>query len=244
MDQNGAEDPGTTKGKHTRNEDTTLPAETRKPATNGDYAFLQLDGGAEANRKDATTEGIYMNGLTSQDAHDTATPPSAMELHLQLPPELQQWTDNYLPFGKLLERVSQECVNDLHDAIDELADMQVPQTNAPPTNGINSLVPTNGVGGSSDINDRKKLRLMNFAQNHRDRFIKMLVLSDWSRNVDQVSKLIDLHVWFTSQRAAHDNAAFAMANMKRNMIGAKLPNPDLSTALEALSTGKAPRMPH
>ncbi|KAL2355983.1 mediator complex subunit MED14-domain-containing protein [Cryomyces antarcticus] len=185
-----------------------------------------------------------MNGLTSQDAHDTATPPSAMELHLQLPPELQQWTDNYLPFGKLLERVSQECVNDLHDAIDELADMQVPQTNAPPTNGINSLVPTNGVGGSSDINDRKKLRLMNFAQNHRDRFIKMLVLSDWSRNVDQVSKLIDLHVWFTSQRAAHDNAAFAMANMKRNMIGAKLPNPDLSTALEALSTGKAPRMPH
>ena len=159
-----------------------------------------------------------------------------------LPPELEHWADSYTPMGKLLERVAQQCYSDLTETVDAMADIPV-QQHAPTVNGAGPHSIPHAAPDSSAASVEKKLKLMNFAQLHKDRFIKALVLSDWARNMEDMDKLIELRVWLQQQDEAATAVAGAIVQMKHNLIPAKMPNPNIQGALELLSTGKAPWMP-
>lgn len=153
----------------------------------------------------------------------------------QLPPELEHWAHTYVPMGKLLERMAQQCYHDLGEVIDQMADMTI---STPQANGVSNSAPD-----TSPQSVDKKLRLMNFAQSQKDRFIKALVLSDWARNMEDMDKMIELRMWLQQQDDASSQAADAIMRLKHNMIAAKMPNPNIQGALELLSTSKAPWVP-
>lgn len=96
---------------------------------------------------------------------------------------------------------------------------------------------------NSADNINKKVRLLSFAQSKHAEWVKALVITEWSRRSEDVSKMIDLKVHIDNQKTLYDFAIQEMSEMKRNLIQARVPNPDLKTALAVLSTGKAAWMP-
>ena len=158
------------------------------------------------------------------------------------PPKLDEWSHTYVSFQTLLTRIAQQCYNDILELVDALADMPVQQS-VPAVNGASSHVASYTALDSSLVSQEKKLRLMTFAQSHKDRFIKALVLLDWARIMPEMNKLIELRMWLQQQDDAAPAVADAIVQMKHNMIPAKMPNPNIQGALELLSTAKAPWMP-
>jgi mediator of RNA polymerase II transcription subunit 14 len=111
-----------------------------------------------------------------------------------------------------------------------------------------SALNTNGshmtsVDDNSSENLSKKLLLLNFAQETHADWVKALVITNWSRRSEDVSKTIDLKIYLDQQKAMYDMAIHEMSEVKRSLPYARVPNPDLKTALQVLSTGKAPWMP-
>lgn len=192
----------------------------------------------------------YLNG-SSREPDPSYRHPNMTSDHLRTiaraeasaqkpPPELLHITQGFFPYGQLVNRAVQQCWNDLSDLIAELADVQLstqPQTSqATIMNGKSS-------GNQSTENVQKKLRLLEFVQNKRAEFIKLLVLSQWSRQAADVSKLIDLQGFIRTRHLAYNAAIQRVADMKRDLVRAQVANPDLATALEVLSTGRAFSMP-
>nr|POE98251.1 mediator of rna polymerase ii transcription subunit 14 [Quercus suber] len=95
----------------------------------------------------------------------------------------------------------------------------------------------------SEASVARKQKLLEFASEQRDRFIKTLILADWGRDEEDIAKLIDLKVWLDKQRIAHGHAAQDIGQIKIDAIPTKTPNPNLDHALELLSTGKASWIP-
>jgi hypothetical protein len=161
-----------------------------------------------------------------------------------LPPEIEHITAGYIPLSTLIPRLVQETFNGLTDVIDEMAELEVsPTSREAQSNHATSQL--NGVGASTSLqaNVQKKLRMLNFAQDRRAQFIKILVLSQWSRQANVIGKVIDLTCWLDLQKRLYKDAKWWMGELKRIVGPAKTPNPDLKTALEALSLGKASWLP-
>ncbi|GFF28422.1 mediator of RNA polymerase II transcription subunit 14 [Aspergillus udagawae] len=149
-------------------------------------------------------------------------------------PELPHITQGFFPFSTLVNRSVQQCWNELSDLITELAAIQVsPHSSIP-------LLPVNGksAGNQSPENLQKKLRILDFAHAKRAEFIKLLVLSQWSRQARDVSKLIDLQNFVRARHQAFVDALQRVGDMKRDLVQAQVANPDLQTALEILSKGR------
>lgn len=200
-------------------------AQAKKPETNGNGTFHNA---SSANGSlQSTSDAIKGKSVADQDGP---------------PPELEHWAHTYVPMGKLLERVAQQCYSDLTEVVDAMADMPVQQA-APAINGAGSHGSSHPIPDQSQASIEKKLRLMNFAQEHKDRFLKFLVLSNWARNMEDMDRLIELRMWLQQQDDASSSVADAIVRMKHNMIPAKMPNPNIPGALELLSTAKAPWMP-
>ncbi|KAI4115855.1 MAG: hypothetical protein LQ345_003621, partial [Seirophora villosa] len=144
----------------------------------------------------------------------------------QLPPEIEHITFGYLPFSELITRLVQETFNGLTDSINEMSELQVPH--------VNGATPAD----TSQVSVRKRLRLLNFAQARRAQFIKILVLSQWSRQAQSISRVIDMRIWLDGKKRLYDDACNWMGELKRILESERMPNPDLRTALEALSLGK------
>lgn len=191
------------------------------------------------------THESHANGLQAGSADSSAsTTLGNQELIRQLPPEIEHITFGYLPLSTLISRLVQETFNGLNEVINELSDLQVSQSNQnAPINHIDSHTNGNGVIHNPQANIQKKLRLLNFAQDRRAQFIKILVLSKWSRQADAISKVIDLKVWLDGQKRIYDDATLWMGELRRRMGPLRMPNPDLKTALEVLSLGKASWLP-
>jgi len=202
--------------------------------TNGDVPLRQYDGSTDAQDEHTS------NGVSATPAGQAVASSSLLEL----PPEIRHVTQGYHPLGKLMSRSAQLCYNDLVDSINKMAEIHVPQqVNGTMPNGTNNHVAFNGAGDNSENNTRKKIDWLEFANKHRERFIRMLVLSDWSRKVDDLGKLIDLKVWNDNVQWNYSEAADSLAELKFAMEKAPLPNPDIKTAFEVLSTSKAPWIP-
>ncbi|KAJ5142091.1 hypothetical protein N7526_003086 [Penicillium atrosanguineum] len=154
------------------------------------------------------------------------------------PFELPHITQGFFPFGTLINRAVQQCWNDLSDLITELAAIQVSSegSNAQMTNGKSA-------GNQSSENVHKKLRILDFAHTKRAEFIKLLVLSQWSRQAAEVSRLIDIQGFIRTRHQAYENAVQYVGEVKRDLVRAQVANPDLKTALEVLSRGRVASLP-
>ena len=206
-------------------------------------ATAHLNGAPYTNGGNGLVNGNSLDrstaSLSAMD-HDHGISAAVSNLVGQLPPEIEHITAGYLPIGKLITRLVQETFNGLTEVIGSMSDMRVQSSNGqPPSNQANHHVNGNTAGNSSDNNTRKKMLMLNFAHEIRARFIKILVLWEWSRNVGGISKVIDLKVWLDNQMRIYDEVIFWMGNLKRMMDPAKMPNPDIRTALEVLKSGKA-----
>lgn len=179
--------------------------------------------------------GNFMEG--HQNGGDGVAPKDIKAQIDQLPPELVHITQGFLPLSSLLSRLAQKAHNDLSKTITDLAQMPLP---AAAING-NSHSMTND--DNSPQNIARKLRLLNFAQDAHTEWTKALIITNWSRRSDDVSKLIDLRVHLEQQKSHYEAALHELMELKRNLVHARLPNPDFKTALAVLTTGKASWMP-
>lgn len=154
----------------------------------------------------------------------------------ELPPEIAHITEGYIPLSGLLERLAQKTFNDMSTTINDLAEMPAPTST---TNGYGS----SGTDDNSQENLNKKLRLIKFLEDAHGDWAKILAITEWSRNADKMSKLIDLQQHLRTRKQYFNQSIDTLCEYKRGLLGARLPNPDLRTALEVLTTGKASWMP-
>ena len=166
------------------------------------------------------------------------TSSNAMERLSDLPPEIAHITQGYEPLSRLLTRTAQRTHQRLSSTILELAQMPVPGA-AVNGNGAHQAA----LEDSSVDNVNKKLKLLKFAQNAHAEWTKALVITSWSRRAEEISKAIDLKVHLDNHKFYYQSAFHEMSEAKRSLIHARLPNPDLKTAIAVLTTGKAPWMP-
>ena len=197
------------------------------------------------SRDGVLPNGRHQNGDTHKIEGYEATRTNALSPYGGLPPEIEHITQGYQPIGKLITRLVQETWKNLLEVIDAMSEMPVSQHQLSSTGGstyLNNHTSSNGAN-SSPTNIQKKMKLLNFAKHRREQFIKVLVLTQWSRQAADVGKVIDLKVWVDTQIQHYISAGWYMADTKRGLAAAKLPNPDLKTALEVLSTGNASWLP-
>lgn len=187
-------------------------------------------------------ESAPVPSTNAKDAIQNAQSPERSVLYPgrmnDLPDEIVHITQGFIPLSALLTRLTQVTHNSLQDTITEMAKMPLPAT---VTNGVSSHSTAND--DLSTENLRKKETLLNFAQDHHAKWVKALVITEWSRKTDKVSKLIDLKFHLDQQRMLFDVAVDNLVNIKRDLTYARMPSPDLKTALQTLSTGSAPWMP-
>ncbi|TKA77650.1 hypothetical protein B0A55_04623 [Friedmanniomyces simplex] len=158
------------------------------------------------------------------------------------PPRIEQpWRneDKNKHLGKLMDRLAQQCYIDLNKTLTDMTAQDEAAGGAPKANG---LLPQGSVD-TSEVSLRKKRALMEFAHDQRDRFTKTLVLSDWSRNAEEMANIIDVRVWQETQRNAYTFAANGIAATKIKSINFKVPAPNIVGAMELLGTGKASWVP-
>ena len=237
--------PGVLKRTVTRGEimSTMSAAEDTKEVTNGQGARKRkadelVNGDTYANGGVSTTNGVYANGAVADPGMSPKILAAAVHnISSQLPPEIEHITQGYMPLSKLITRLAQDTFNGLTETINEMADMQ------PPPNNALSHLPSYASAQALQVNVQKKTRMWEFAHDRRAKFIKILVLSQWSRQAEAVGKVIDLNFWINSQRQLYKDATAWVGELKRMLAPIKLPSPDLKTALEVLSTGKAAWLP-
>ncbi|KIW16088.1 hypothetical protein PV08_06139 [Exophiala spinifera] len=193
-------------------------------ASTHEYSALSINGQHVAGRISGANAGRDIaNGLEQ-----------APQEILQLVPK-----DSYLPMATLISRASQTCWNGLVDLVGQLAEIQVPQLPPEQTKTLANNLPNNQTKPNLD----KKDRLMKFANEQKADFIKLLVLLDWSKNVDQVSKTISINFWLMRRRQAYWSVISSLAFLKQDSAGFQVPNPDLKVAAEVLSKGKVNKFP-
>ena len=217
------------------------------------------EGGKFASREDSAPELDPLKSGATDDVRNGALPNGILPLpeHLsamngdfggtlpsltgsQDPPLLDQsWrrTDANKSMGVLVERLAQQCYTDLNTALTKMSEAEA-SSQAPQTNGVITHSIDN-----SEVSLTKKRTFMEFANNQRDRFIKTLVLSDWSRNEEDMARLVDIKVWQEKQANAQRDAISFIGTTKHNMVPAKMPNPNIEDAMELLATGKSSRIP-
>lgn len=184
---------------------------------------------------------VHTNGL-SRDvtalSQSSKMTPQSMEHPVSTPFELPHITQGFFPFSTLVNRAAQQCWIDLSELVTELAAVSV-------SSETSSLPAANGksLGNQSVENVNKKVRILDFAHAKRAEFIKLLVLSQWSRHAAEVSRLIDIQGFIRTRHQAYTSAVQYVGEMKRDLVRAQVANPDLKTALEVLSKGRVATLP-
>ncbi|KAK7753284.1 mediator complex subunit [Diatrype stigma] len=206
---------------------------------NRDYG--QLANGSIGDTKAMVNGNGNGNGDTATNQPQQHTPgPGASRMN-DLPDEIQHITQGFVPLGILVSRLAQTTHNALQERITALARIHVPGA-APAVNGN-----TAHSGGLPDDvspdNLAKKTQLLNFIQATHARWVKALVIAAWSRKAEPVSKLIDLYNCINTQKHLYEIGLDSLINVKRDLVYARLPNPDLKTALQVLATGDPTWMP-
>ncbi|RKF63359.1 Mediator of RNA polymerase II transcription subunit 14 [Erysiphe neolycopersici] len=155
-----------------------------------------------------------------------------------LPSEILHITQGYISLKTLIARLAQKTHRDLLKTVKDLAQMPTTYLKAN-SNGSQVMA----VDDTSAENLAKKLRILKFVTEAHEAWTKALVITGWSRKAEDVSKIIDLKVHLDARLQDYVAAIDQMAHDKRGYIHARLPNPDIKTALEVMETGKASWMP-
>lgn len=130
------------------------------------------------------------------------------------PPELQHITTNIVPLSSILDKFAQF-------AYAELSHVLKMQPN----------------------DDDKKKKLLDLLVYLRTQFTRLYVLTNWSHaSAHDFNKFIDLLAWLREQSSHFGNLIWSTKSLNQSLLSAKLPNPDLITAMEVLSNGR-PTLP-
>ena len=199
---------------------------------NGGLAIKQEpleNGKGKSNELDRT--GIDSGALSLQNAKTE-----------EQPDELQHITADIIPLDLLLSRLAQSTYSALQEQIAALASKPLPQNLL--TNGDAVSSSGGAVEDTSPESLEKKSMLLNFIQDLHAKWVKALVIAEWSKKAQQVGKLIDLRTHLATKLEIFNTAFWELVNVQREMYWAKVPAPDLKTALHVLSYGRAWWFPH
>lgn len=186
----------------------------------------------------ATPSG--MNGAVAAIA-GPVLPVNRME---ELPPEIAGvGPESYRSLSTLITRTAQETFNDMTGVLQQMADIPLNQRpNGALPNGLSHHVEVQAE--NAEVNKKKKLLLMQFGQTNRAKFIKLLVISNWAKKfAGPIAKLIDVYAWLGKEAANVDYIDTQLDIIRQWTIDLGERNPDMKTALEILSTGKADWIP-
>ena len=214
-------------------------------AVNGVNGVKSVDGSKAAPDKGkapATATANNGNNTVNGGAADgprAGSPAEQLSRMNDLPDEIIHITQGFIPISLLLTRLAQSTHNMIQDKVAELAKMPISTV---ATNG-STMYTQSAPDDTSMENLKKKGVLLNFIQDMHSKWVKALVITEWSRKASMVSKLIDLKFHIDQQRLLYDAALDNIINVKRDLTYARMPSPDLKTALQILATGKAPWMP-
>lgn len=161
--------------------------------------------------------------------------PGAVSKPAELPEGIQHITEGFFPLGHIIKRQAQRTLHELGDTIDQLAKM--------PISGASTNGNAKDVDDTSEENIAKKMTWIEFARRNHDNWIKVAVITEWSKRAKDVGKLIDLNNHLMGERWAYDAALDHIIQIRRGLPQARVPTPDLKTAHYALTTGRAPWMP-
>ncbi|KAF3033798.1 mediator complex subunit [Didymella heteroderae] len=223
--------PGILMMNHSAN-DSVRDGENKKRFSDG-----KLVNGIDGRKDMAIVNGN--TGKASTNGASAAASAPSVDEYAEPPPEIAHiGSDMYHPLSKLLMRVAQECYNALEETLHKMSGMSMgQQPNGATTNGA-------GPQDSPDVNKKKKLLLLKFAQENRAKFIKLLVLTEWGqKSAIDIGKVIDVYSWAREQVQHMDWVDIQMEAIKVHSGSARENNPDIRTALEILSTGKASWIP-
>ena len=197
------------------------------------------------NGKNGLLNGVMSNGVPPAipEAHDIPVAGSDNHSGSHLPPEFLPAPVTYVSIATLITRLAQDTFNQLVDTVNDLSEAEITSTNTP-LSYDHGNIQTNGITGtgtaSSQANIKKRQQMLNFAQDRRTQFIKVLVLSQWCRRAEEMVKVIDVGYWMKNNGKVHVEACASwMREMTRNLNTTRVLNPDFKTSLEALSLGKA-----
>ncbi|KAL1872299.1 hypothetical protein VTK73DRAFT_1648 [Phialemonium thermophilum] len=234
--------------------DGVRPPHDKEPPPNGvNGAFVKSepspDEGADVSNKDNADALSAVNGTQCVKIENSKPPqnfkssevPSAPELSRMndLPDEIQHITAGIIPLSLLLTRLAQISHNQLQELVAELATRPIAPNQA---NGAADYRSTTAEDTSPDSLEKKRM-LLNFIQDLHTKWVKALVITEWSRKAHLVGKLIDLKAHIEKQLYQYTAALWEIANVKRDLVFARLPSPDLKTALSVLSSGEVSWMP-
>ncbi|QUC18414.1 uncharacterized protein UV8b_02655 [Ustilaginoidea virens] len=216
---------------------------TTNGASGANNAISQHAGPSSKDKAATTNNALNAPNGTRESRQDETSlgerPEAERNRMNDLPDEIIHITQGFVPLSLLLTRLAQTTHNAVQDKVAELAKMPLPATFA---NG-NAPYSSSNSEDSSVENLRKKGSLSHFAQEWHGKWLKALVITEWSRKAHLVSKLIDLKFHIDQQRMLYDAALDNIVNVKRDLTFARMPSPDLKTALQILSSGTAPWMP-
>ncbi|CAI7571485.1 unnamed protein product [Penicillium bialowiezense] len=211
-------------------DNVNIEGSIRRPGLDG--TSNGISNNFENSEKSAHGSGVngstHMNGALQ---HTRNMADKGGELVSAAPFELPHITQGFFPFGTLVNRSVQQCWIELSELITELSAIEVLPSNGKPG------------GNQSPENLLKKARILEFAHDKRAEFIKLLVLSQWSRSAPDVSRLIDIQNFIRTRHQAYDSALQFVGEVKRDLVRAQVANPDLKTALEVLSKGRVSSLP-
>jgi len=241
MDDRGANGPvAPITGKRTAQE--AFGPQTSKENAPRKEPNAMTNGDVKSPSHNGTVADSILNGASFTPPAQNSQPEQP---NVQSPePTLEHVTEGYRSLGQLIARQAQLCFNDLQKTLDRMAALPQGSSFAPAlTNGVNDHAVVNGAGPAAKADAEKRRLMLEFLNTHREKFIKLMVLADWSKNAKDVGKMIDLNVWFENQYRHFDNAKFMIGDIQRRLQTFKVRAPDIKTAVEILSTGKASWIP-
>lgn len=99
-------------------------------------------------------------------------------------------------------------------------------------NQLQQLIATLGNESESDM--EKKKRLLDSLVIIREDFVKLYVIAKWSRSAKSISTLVDLFASLRGQNEMYSFTIREFMGINFSLANSKIPNPDISTALEVL----------
>jgi mediator of RNA polymerase II transcription subunit 14 len=238
---------GNGNGQHTNHDRDQRPNGVNGASHTGEKSMEKGKGRAEPQQNVTPVSptaphgmnGSFMSQSKQVDGKQDLIPSDIQARMNELPPQINHIVEGHLlSLNKLLSRVAQKTHNDLERTIIDLARIPIPVSVA---NGSGSHSVSSEDNSKENVD--KKARLLKFAQEAHTELTKALVITNWSRRSGDVAKLIDLKAHLDKEKFYYEMAIHELFELKRTLGQARIPNPDLKTALEVLTTGKVTWMP-
>lgn len=155
--------------------------------------------------------------------------------------EIRHRTEEIIPLSLILTRLAQFSYGRIHDTIHALASKPLPQ---PAANGAAGNYQYTGAEDPSEESKEKKSIWARTAEELHHKWVKALVITEWGKKAPEVGTLIDIKCHLHDEAQHIDQIFRALIGFKQSLHNARVPSPDLKTALEVLSSGEASWMPH